>query len=187
MPGLTELEAVNDMLSVIGEAPVATIEGDLIPDAALAKSILRKVSSEVQERGWHFNTEYDYPLAPDTNGYIWIPNDVLAVDTEDADIDAVVRGDKLYDRQNHTFVFSRAITATILRLLTFTDMPPAARRYITVRATRQFQERALGSGEIRGATEKDEVDARALMVDQELENGDYSMLDNWGVAKAVQR
>ena len=58
----TELEAVNTMLAVLGEAPVNSITGTLPLDASLAKTTLSEINREVQSAGWHFNTFYDYTL-----------------------------------------------------------------------------------------------------------------------------
>lgn len=59
----TELEAVNAMLSAIGEAPIS---GDPavspLSSVAMALNILRDVTREVQMMGWRFNTEFGYEL-----------------------------------------------------------------------------------------------------------------------------
>mgnify|MGYP001400660828 CR=1 FL=1 len=52
----TKLEAVNLMLSTIGEAPVNSLTSGLV-DAELAETILASVSKAVQSEGWNFNTE----------------------------------------------------------------------------------------------------------------------------------
>jgi hypothetical protein len=59
---MTELEAINQMLATIGEAPVTDIEiGN--PEVDLALVTLNQVSREVQAEGWRFNKEYRYSLA----------------------------------------------------------------------------------------------------------------------------
>ena len=60
----TELEAVNIMLSSIGEAPVNSLSSGLV-DAELAQTTLHNVSREVQAAGWSFNTEYNRSYALD--------------------------------------------------------------------------------------------------------------------------
>ena len=52
----TELQAVNQMLSVIGEAPVNSITGTVTTDVSVAKNILDETSMSVQSMGWNFNT-----------------------------------------------------------------------------------------------------------------------------------
>ena len=67
---MTELEAVNVLLTTIGEAPVNTLTGKQTTDVAIAQQVLNEVNREVQSRGWHFNTEYDVELIPDTSNNI---------------------------------------------------------------------------------------------------------------------
>lgn len=63
----TELEAVNAMLSGIGEAPVANVDTAVTAqqDVAMAVAILRNITREILRHGWRFNSEYGWmvPLA----------------------------------------------------------------------------------------------------------------------------
>lgn len=59
----TELEAVNAMLSAIGEAPVSSLAGTQ-PDLVMAINTLRNTARAVQSVGWTFNTEFGYQVAP---------------------------------------------------------------------------------------------------------------------------
>ena len=49
----TKLEAVNVMMTSIGETPVNTITSATTTDVSIAISILDNVSREVQSVGWH--------------------------------------------------------------------------------------------------------------------------------------
>ena len=61
----TKLDAVNIMISVIGESPVNTLGGtSAVPVTVVqAESVLNETSKAIQSEGWHYNTEYDYPLS----------------------------------------------------------------------------------------------------------------------------
>ena len=49
----TELDAVNIMLNTIGESPVNSLDDGLpVADAAIARSVLREVTIDVQSPGW---------------------------------------------------------------------------------------------------------------------------------------
>lgn len=61
----TETEALNQMLSVIGESPVADIDTATGADVDMAKNILKTATREVLAEGWKFNTEFGKELAPD--------------------------------------------------------------------------------------------------------------------------
>lgn len=70
----TELEAVNAMLSAIGEAPLAAgtdLATATQADVQMALNILRNVTREVQSMGWKFNTEFGREIAP-TAAYAWV-------------------------------------------------------------------------------------------------------------------
>jgi len=186
----TELEAINTMLSTIGEAPVNTVEDNGIVDAVIARQILRATSREVQARGWHFNTEKGYPINPDAEGFLLLPSTVLRCDSVESDqgIDVVVRGNRLYDRKRHSFVFDKPVKVDLLILLPFDDLPEVARYYITVRSSRVFQERVVGSESLSKFNQQDELRALVALQDYEAETADYNMLsDNYSVARVLDR
>ena len=74
-----ELPAINQILSTCGQAPVTTLD-QTNPDVAIALNTLREVSREIQSEGWSFNKEYDYPITPDSNDEVVIPNNMLQMD-----------------------------------------------------------------------------------------------------------
>jgi len=104
---MTEIEAINIMLSTIGESPVNSLyEVHGVVDAVVAKSVLKEVSTAVQEEGWHFNIEKNFTLTPDSvNKEITIPYDCIQCDAsgQDSERDVCVRGTRLYDRDYHTY------------------------------------------------------------------------------------
>lgn len=186
----TELEALNTMLSTIGESPVNTVDDSGMVDAVIARQILRATSREVQSRGWHFNTEKAYPLQPDDQGQLNLPATILRADTveTDSDIDVVVRGTRLYDRRNHTYVFNKGVKVDAVILLPFDELPEAARWYITVRAARIYQERVVGSDTLSSFNQQDELRALVVLQETEADNADYNILsDNYAVARVLDR
>ena len=184
----TELEAINTMLSTIGESPVNTVEDTGNVDVVIARQILNSVSREVQARGWHFNTEKDYTITPDSSGYLLLPTTVLKADTvsPDESTDVVVRGSKLYDRRNHTYCFTNAVKVDMLVLLTFAELPEVARNYITIRASRIFQERVVGSDTLQAFNSQDEARALVSLMDYESDTADFNILnDNYSVSRII--
>ena len=74
----TELDAVNQILSSVGQAPVSTL--DLTnPEVAIVLNTLREVNKQVQGEGWVFNTERGIELEP-VNEIIDYPLNALQVD-----------------------------------------------------------------------------------------------------------
>lgn len=163
----SELEAVNLMLSTIGESPVSSLDQSGQVDAVIARQTLGETSIDVQSRGWRFNTDKAYPLARQAAAPYEIPVPANAARVTpagpDAQRDLTVRAGKLWDRRAHSFGFPDVleIRADVVWLLPFEDLPQAARRFIAVRAARVFQDRVVGSTALHGFTEADEARAEA--------------------------
>lgn len=188
----SELDAINIMLGTIGESPINSLDAATgVVDAVTARAILSEVSVQVQEEGWHFNTDYAFVLTPDTNGFIYIPGNAIEVDTSEYDssgLDVAIRGNRLYDRKNKTFQFQKDIKADLTILLEFNELPQAARHYITVRAARVFQQRVVGSDTLGSFTEKDEARALRSMRRYESKTADYNILTgNYSVMRIIDR
>ncbi len=110
----TKLNAVNTMISVIGEAPVNTLGGTAVPVTVVqAENTLDETSRAVQSEGWHFNTEHEYVLTPDAStSKITLPSNTLTCRLRPTNLynnDPVQRGLTLYDRKNHTDVCQRRL------------------------------------------------------------------------------
>lgn len=187
----TELEAINLMLSVIGESPVNTVEDTGIVDAVVARQILTQSSRDVQVVGWHWNTEINYPLAASfPEGEIALPPNTLRVDAsgDDARLDLIQRGNRLYDRVNHTFSIGKTVKVSIVLFLPFDQLPEAARSYIVIRAARQFQERMVGSETLWQFNSRDEVRAWSNLQSAEAETLDLNVFrDNSSVRRVTDR
>ena len=188
----TKLEAVNTMIAVIGEAPVNTLGGTAVPITVVqAENVLDETSRAIQSEGWHFNTEHEYPFTPDaTNSKITLPSNVLTIDLDPqiyTDVDPVQRGNTLYDRKNHTDVWTKEVKASVTFQLDFTEIPEQFRNYITIKAARIFSNRFLGSREIEGFALRDEVEAKARAIDSDSENADRTIFDNYSVRRVLDR
>lgn len=166
----TELEAVNIMLSGIGESPVNSLATEVTADVSMARHILQEISKDIQCEGFQWNTEDNYPLTPDIHGHILLPPSAVRVHFREADArEVVLRGNQLYDRIGHTYIFPKRVVifCTITLILPFEQLPEAARRYTTLKALRVFQERVVGSNQLSQFHQADEVRARTLMLSEE--------------------
>ena len=187
----SELEAVNIMLSAIGESPVSTLNNASLVDVSLAQSILKETSVDIQSQGLHCNTEINYPLVPNVSGEVIIPNNCVRIDTTEAsaDVDVTQRGNRLYDRKERSFnSFSGTLYVEMVLLLDFSDLPQHVRRYSTVKAARRFQARYVGSQTLGGFTEVDEREALVQFERAEKLNEDNNILsDNFDTYKILSR
>ena len=88
----TELSSVNSILGAIGQAPVTRIyekeqynnkDDELLyinPEVAFVHQLLMEVNTDVQNEGWVWNREDHYPLTPDFEGDIHVPENILRMD-----------------------------------------------------------------------------------------------------------
>lgn len=175
----TKLDAVNILISNIGQAPTTTLQ-TTNPQVNLAELVLDEVSSKVQTEGWVFNTERNYPFTPDAvTGEIPIPENVLRIDQPwGTDYNVVIRGGKLYDRNEHSFVWDKQQYLNVTWLFDFEDLPEAAKEYITIRAANLFAMRATGSVEIAKYSQNEESIARAALMNYECQQGDYNVFSD---------
>lgn len=186
----TELEAVNACLMNIGESPVSSITGQISVDAATALALVRNTTREIQTHGFYWNTEVDFTLQPNAQNKLQLPANTLSVDTTGEDItkDLVARGQFLYDRVNHTYEFTEAVKVELVVALNFEEMPEAARRYVTVRASRIYQERVMATPTLSSFNTTDEDFARAQLLAENISVEDNNMLtDSAIVLNSVSR
>lgn len=176
----TQLQAINQMLSGIGQAPVVSLDV-ANPEIAIALNVLDSVSREVQGEGWHFNTEVNYPFTPDNNGDISVPANVLQLsDNKFANTQkyqTVLRNGKLYDKVNHTYTFpvGETIKCDVVWQFDFEDLPQVFKDYITQRASRVFAGRVLGSQEMVSFNSTDEGVLRANCIAYDTGSSDVNI------------
>jgi len=188
------LQAVNEILSSIGQAPVTTIEAQTItyedgttveavinPEVAIAYETLLQVSREVQAEGWTFNREFEYPMVPDTNGYLSISSGMLQLDLsstlDNTNYDTVLRNGRLYDKIAHTDVWdtTKTYSVDVLWYQEFPDLPQVFRDYITSRAATRCAIRLVGDVNLTQSLASFETWRRANCLEYECNEGDYTM------------
>jgi hypothetical protein len=174
----TELSSVNTILGCIGQSPVTTLDYEN-PEVAMIARIIDEVSNQVQAEGWVFNTEYRYPLTPDSNNNIQFPQNILQLDLSDTESsyrDVIKRDGKLYDKLNHTYEFEGPIEADIVWKFAFEDLPHPFKQYITFRAAKVAATRLVGDTELFKLIVEQEQVARAVCLEYECNQGDYNFL-----------
>ena len=194
-----ELNAINSILTSLGQAPVTAIDSDgspsypTNPDVAMAYNTLMEVSEEVQSEGWTYNRELHYPIDVDQNNEIPVPANVLQIDLcEDFIVfsnavvstgeppkpyypEIVQREGKLYDKANHTYKFNKNPTYfDVLWLYPFDDIPTVIRDYIVARAAVIASMRVLGDTNQYQLLQQRELYCRAVAIEYETNQGDYS-------------
>ena len=177
-----ELPAINQILMACGQAPVTTLD-ETNPDVAIAYQTLLEVSREVQSEGWTFNKEPHYKMTPDSGtNHIDIPNNVLQIDlsaSNAADKQAIRKGGKLYDKEHHTWEWTNgAVFCDITWLFDWVDLPRPIQDYITSRAASVTSSRIVGDTTQYQILQQKEAYMRAMALEYETTQGDYSFFGN---------
>ena len=175
----TELSAVNSILGSIGQAPVTSLDFTN-PEISFIHNLLREVNVDVQNEGWSFNTEYHVTYSPDTNGYFVIPPNVIRFDVHDNQniktTDVVKRNGRLYDKYNHTDVFTSDLDLDVVTLYEFNDLPSVFQRYITYRASGRAAAQLVANTELVQLLATQEAQARAACMEYECDQGDHTFM-----------
>jgi hypothetical protein len=181
---MTELQAVNLLLSAIGEAAVSSLETATTVEVTQAKNLLSNVNRAAQQKGWHFNTEWDVVLTRDSDDRIPLSESILSVYQPGQLMTIRGRSGSMfaYDLDNNTFTWTKNLNnAVTITLLDFIDTPNTFRQYVTTRAARIFQEEIVGQVSAETVNRQEEAEAYADLLDDDAEraglNVAYGTLD----------
>ena len=189
-----KLNAINEILASVGQAPVNTLE-ETNPDVAIIQNTFDRVTREVQSEGWSFNKWYKYKLTREASGtykdhIIW-PTDALQVDLiqEDyPDKHSVWRRkdnkrflfDVYKDAEDdkNGFEWTDDVYVEVTWELEWKDLPTVIQDYITARSAAVVSSRIVGdAGQYQMAQQK-EVYCRAMALEYECNQGDYTYFGN---------
>jgi hypothetical protein len=183
---MTELEAVNTLLAMIGEAPIdqlSTTAANEITESTVARQTLAEVSRDVQAEGFSWNTDTNVQLSP-MGSQFTVPSNHLRVTFDPRrynPLPYVVRGNRIYDKTKQTYnligVPSLTIQAMVM-LLPWDELPHQAQQYITIRAGRIFGSRFVNSNAIYAYSIQDEEYARVMLMRAEESGPRHNFL--WG-------
>ena len=168
----TELSAVNSILGAIGQSPVTTLNYEN-PEISFIYNILTEINKDVQNEGWHFNTEPHVEVVPDANKNLVLPANTIRYTLHDGlskkTQDLVVRNGKLYDMVDHTYEFDYNVFLDITTLYPFNDLPNPFQRYITYRAAVRAATQLVSNPSLAQLLQQDEAKSRAAGVEYECD------------------
>lgn len=181
---MLKIDAINYMLTAVGEAPVNSIAtADLTQDAAIAVGILDMNSRNLQSQKWGFNTAENETFTRDVDGVIARPSTLLyfSIDKTEHNKNVSLRGDTFYWNDSEDAdktVFDEDISGIAVYLLDWDDIPEQAQQYIVARSTRIFAERTLGTSELTRSLFEEEQSAYDVFYSFEVEMADGNYLDD---------
>ena len=177
----TELSAVNAILGAIGQSPQTTLNYNN-PEIGFIYNLLRDSNVDIQNEGWHFNSENHVKYEPDSStNKIEIGNDILKIDVTDGwvkrNYDVVKRNGYLYDKYDHTDDWSDVteIYLDVIRLHTFENLPEVFKRYVIAKASRMAATQLVSNPQLVQLLAQNEVLARASCLEYECNQSNSSM------------
>ena len=140
--------------------------------------------------GRHINRETDVTLSPSLDNEILLPTTAAYVDVESINAGTkqyIQRGEKLYNKTDHTFTITSSLKCTVIYMLPWEDLPQSARHYIMIKAARRLQDRVVGASDQHTYNQVDEFQALIALKANESREGDFSIFDNNDVYRVISR
>ena len=173
----TELSSVNSILASIGQSPITTLNFEN-PEISYIYQLLQEANLDVQNEGWVYNREEHFPIVPDDNDEIPIPDNVLRIDVSEGQIyrtsDVVKRNGKLYNKLTHSYKFDKVLDMDITWKFEYEDLPSVFKRYITSKAATRAATQMVGNPQLAQLLAQQEAFARSACVEYECNQGDYT-------------
>lgn len=142
----TKLTLVNHLLKTVGEAIVVTLETGH-PSVTQAISALDGYNRDFQTKGWWFNRNRAVKLVPNNRGEITLPaeclefnitSDTLQYRTTAEKSRYTQRGKYVYDTYLNTIEIGKGLTADMVILLDYEDLPQIAATYLKHLAAKEY-------------------------------------------------
>jgi len=187
---MTELEAVNISLQTIGEMSLTTATNIVdVYEAKSALEILTETRRSVLTEGLNCNTDTDWEMTADTAGYISVPANMLRLESKDGDRVLIMKDNKVYNKEEHSFVFDslETITVDVVWDLDFDNIPHTIAYYIAIRAARITYQRLIGGTDIIRILMDDEEKAKQKMIEHDVDTRNYNIFDSAVNSRAITR
>lgn len=122
---MKKLEAVNLIMDELGTHHVSSLD-NTHPDVRTAVLQIDNEIATLLTRGWWFNTVEKVTVAPQSNGFIILPETVLVIETDNKYI--VRRGQYLWDMSKNSRVFDSPVTMKQFVILEWEALPHNAQQ-----------------------------------------------------------
>lgn len=179
---MTELEAMNMLLRLIGSSPVNSLSTPH-PDAANAKVTLDRIRKQFQRKGWWFNVDYKVTLNPDNNDEIKLPDTYSTVIFQNSCL--IKRGKYVYNKVEQTnkikepVVIDRAVTT-----LDWDELPHSVQEYCAYFAGSQFIRDELEDPQKEANLQQSATQVLIDVRQQDLEESKFNMFNKRRVMQA---
>lgn len=174
---MSELDAVNAILSVAGDAPVSSL-ASTYPQAIIARTILNRIVMEEQTKGLWFNESENITLIPDVLGEVYIPANTITLEISNDFGMYINRGTRIYDRENRTYKINKELKADIIEFLEWDLTPQSFRQYIVALAQHEYNNQYFGSKEVENTLNTKIAKTYITMKAEDIDKRDINLLNS---------
>ena len=174
---VTELEAMNKILSVTGDAPVSNVNSTY-SQAVIARRILLEVSREHQARGYWFNEVDELLILKDSDGFINLPSTTIRVDVPRDNGYFVQRGLRIFNKRLNTYVFTIDMYVNIVTELPWNLLPQSFRQAMVAHASLRYNTEYFGSPETQQTILMDIGQKEQMLQKEDIDNRDLNMVQS---------
>lgn len=172
-----ELEAVNLVLSAIGESAINSTDDTANADVANIRRLLNNFNRRVQTRGWTFNTEVAQLIPDFYSKRINYLGDWLSVLSAGTATVYRNRGGYVYDITTRSDIFMQPITVNLITLCPYSDMPEVFQQYIVALAAKKFNMSFFGDDSLDSELDEELTELQIACMEFELDFGNYNMIE----------
>ena len=169
---------------MVGINTVASLDDPVRQDVISAEQTLDEVLRHIASETHFYNTYEKVTLTPDSNGFIYVSDDIYNVQLLTNPYDQVViKGDRVYNLTEKTFVWSKPTEFEVVYYLEFSDLPEQTVRYVIASTARKLYFKLFGPSanlQVLAGEEKMYYD---MWKRWEYDQGDYNLLNNSDVRR----
>lgn len=166
--------------------PIQNITIDGIYEAEEAYNVINVEREKVLSYGLNCNTDEQWEMVPDSQGYIALPSNIIRIDSDDFNV--IAKDGKLYNKETKTFKFTDPILCDVVWDIDFDTLPFPVQDYIVKRSARIFYQRLVGGEQvILQLLLQDEQDSKLNMLDHDADTSDFNIFDDNTVSRAINR
>lgn len=141
---MTELEAVNTVLTYLGDHTVTRVEGSRHPTVGLIIAALKRQRQALLSEKWWFNKR-KFEFQPNTDGKVNVPEGTLAVYGISHEVE--IEGEYFYCVRTGSMKFPNGLHAEIIQDKEFSDLPSTVAMYVMYKAAIEVATADQGVGD----------------------------------------
>lgn len=171
---ITQLEAINDILSAIDLPSVNSVNDDSY-EVDLIKNTISQQKRLILSRGYFFNT-FDKTFQNTNSNEVFVDRSVIKID----DTRYSLRGRQLWELAGNTGTITEPVTVSCIVQLDFDELPYECGYYIMTSSRVQVQTKIMPDPNTTQIYMMQQQEAKRLFNEYIIESNNANMLDGTG-------